>query len=113
MASPEEDGTATLHEQLTAIWRDALGDRPIGPDDSFFDLGGNSLLALQVVGRINQAFGVAINPSDMLKRPTVAELSDVITGKLLGKTDDADLDALLNEMSQLSDDDVRELLKQT
>ncbi|WP_414448657.1 beta-ketoacyl synthase N-terminal-like domain-containing protein [Burkholderia sp. 22PA0099] len=113
MASPEEDGTAALHEQLTAIWRDALGDRPIGPDDSFFDLGGNSLLALQVVGRINQSFGVAINPSDMLRRPTVAELSDVITGKLLGKTDDADLDALLNEMSQLSDDDVRELLKQT
>ncbi|AJK48198.1 type I polyketide synthase [Burkholderia plantarii] len=112
MASPEDDGTAALHEQLTAIWRDALGDRPIGPDDSFFDLGGNSLLALQVVGRINQAFGVAINPADMLMRPTVAELSDVITGKLLGKTDDADLDALLNEMSQLSDDDVRELLKQ-
>jgi len=110
--SPSDSGTAMLEDQLSAIWRDALGDRPIARNDSFFDLGGNSLLALQVVGRINQTFGVSINPADMLTKPTIAELADAITDKLLGKTDAANLDTLLNDMSHLSDDEVRELLKQ-
>ena len=43
-------------EVLAAIWRDLLHVEQIGVDDNFFRLGGNSILATQVVVRINQAF---------------------------------------------------------
>jgi amino acid adenylation domain-containing protein len=63
----EEDGrdfvaprTATEVE-VARCFTDVLGIQQVGADDSFFDLGGNSLQALLVVSRINKTFGIRIS----------------------------------------------------
>jgi acyl carrier protein len=63
---------------LTAIWRELLGMERIGTTDDFFALGGNSLLAVQVVLRVQEAFAIEVALSEFYERPTIAGLSDAL-----------------------------------
>jgi amino acid adenylation domain-containing protein len=65
----------TPAERLVAdAWEAVLGVRP-GAHDSFFDLGGHSLRATQVIGRIRRAFGVDLPVRALFEDPTVAGLA--------------------------------------
>lgn len=66
---------AELTTAITSLWRSTL-DRPtIGLDESFFDLGGDSLMAMRLVSRISAQLGVDITVEDIYEHPTVRELS--------------------------------------
>ena len=66
---------STLQEQaLAEIWRKVLGADSIGVDDNFFQLGGDSILGLQMVAQARQA-GMALAARDIFSHPTVAELA--------------------------------------
>ncbi len=68
----------TLHYQLIEMWQELLGVRAIGIRDDFFALGGNSLLALRMLNRIEQNYGKALPPAALFKRATVEHLSEEI-----------------------------------
>ncbi|HSF38816.1 MAG TPA: non-ribosomal peptide synthase/polyketide synthase [Thermoanaerobaculia bacterium] len=61
---------------LAAIWSQVLGVEPIGLHDDFFELGGDSILSLQVVARAGQA-GLRLTPRQLFQNPTVAGLAAV------------------------------------
>ncbi|MFX3681348.1 MAG: SDR family NAD(P)-dependent oxidoreductase [bacterium] len=61
---------------ITAIWQELLGVDAIGPEDDFFSLRGDSLLAAQVMARIQAALTVKLPLSSIFDRPTVAGLSN-------------------------------------
>ncbi|MBF6170576.1 non-ribosomal peptide synthetase [Nocardia blacklockiae] len=65
-----------VQRQLAAIVGEVLGGGEIGVEDSFFDLGGNSLTAARVVARVNSAFGAGLSIRDLFESPTVAALAD-------------------------------------
>jgi acyl-coenzyme A synthetase/AMP-(fatty) acid ligase/acyl carrier protein len=65
-----------LELQLTKIWEKVLSKKTIGVHDNFFEQGGDSLLATQVVSRLRQAFQVELPLSLLFKLPTVAELAE-------------------------------------
>jgi hypothetical protein len=65
-----------LVPRLTAIWEAELGV-PVAPEDDFFDLGGDSLLAL-AVARQAAAEGMPMQPGAVLRHPTVAALADAV-----------------------------------
>ncbi|WP_288048804.1 non-ribosomal peptide synthetase, partial [Nocardia sp.] len=66
----------TQAEQIVAgIFADVLSQDRVGIDDNFFDLGGNSLVATQVVSRIGAAFGTQIGVRALFETPTVAGLA--------------------------------------
>lgn len=71
VANPEE--LAILH-----IWRASLRLNKIGIDSNFFDIGGNSLLALEVMDRINRLFHISLRPDVIFHKPTIRELSQAI-----------------------------------
>ncbi|HEX6039302.1 non-ribosomal peptide synthetase, partial [Longimicrobium sp.] len=83
-ALPEPDVSAlaaarvaprTPAEEIVAgIWEGVLGVRP-GATDSFFDLGGHSLRATQVVSRVRDAFGVDLPLRALFEAPTVEGLA--------------------------------------
>ncbi|MEV6428724.1 amino acid adenylation domain-containing protein, partial [Nocardia sp. NPDC051463] len=66
----------TQAEQVVAgIFADVLSQERIGVDDNFFDLGGNSLVATQVVARIGAAFGIQLGVRALFETPTVAGIA--------------------------------------
>ncbi|MET0389338.1 MAG: amino acid adenylation domain-containing protein [Polyangiales bacterium] len=64
-----------LEQKLVAIWEDLLKRERIGITDSFFALGGQSLLAVLLVSRIERDLGVRIPLSRVLEQPTIEGLS--------------------------------------
>ncbi|MEU0067892.1 condensation domain-containing protein, partial [Streptomyces albidoflavus] len=66
--------TAT-ERTLAAIWSEVLHAGEVGADDDFFDLGGDSVLALQVVTRLRAATSVALPWRALFERPVLAELA--------------------------------------
>ncbi|WP_405734764.1 amino acid adenylation domain-containing protein [Streptomyces sp. NBC_01537] len=62
-------------KRLAGIWSRVLGVERIGVHDDFFALGGNSLLAFQVIARVNEAFGTGLPLQPLFADPTVAGLA--------------------------------------
>ena len=60
---------------LASIWADVLGAGRVGIDDNFFDLGGDSILSIQIVARAAAA-GLRISAKDMFRAQTVAALAE-------------------------------------
>ena len=65
-------------ELLCGLFAEVLGVDRVGIDDSFFDLGGDSIISIQLVSRARKA-GLALTPVDVFITPTVAELADIAT----------------------------------
>ena len=65
-------------EALAAIWREVLDLDEIGVHDDFLELGGNSLLATQVLARVQQLFGTHLPPSALLGAGTIAEMAGLL-----------------------------------
>lgn len=64
--------TASKIELLTQIWRRILQLSAVGPDDNFFDLGGDSALAIQLFAEIAEACGQQLPPVMIYHVPTIA-----------------------------------------
>ncbi|MGF7174139.1 non-ribosomal peptide synthetase [Azospirillum doebereinerae] len=60
---------------LAAIWREVLKTDALGVHDNFFDLGGHSLMAVQVVARIRARWPVALSVRHVFEAPTIVELA--------------------------------------
>ncbi|ETW97426.1 MAG: hypothetical protein ETSY1_22675, partial [Candidatus Entotheonella factor] len=60
---------------LAAIWSDVLGVDRVGMHDNFFDLGGHSLVATQVISRVRDAFHTELPVRTVFESPTIAELA--------------------------------------
>jgi amino acid adenylation domain-containing protein/non-ribosomal peptide synthase protein (TIGR01720 family) len=80
---PPADSAGTLvaprtptEEVLARVWAEVLGLDRVGVEDDFFALGGDSVLAIQIVSRASRA-GVRITPRQVFESPTVSALSRV------------------------------------
>lgn len=67
-------GDASLEVRLTEMWRAEFGVESVGPDENFFELGGDSFTAVGLVEEIRRGFGVDIGIAAIFDHPTVAEL---------------------------------------
>ncbi|ENG6106015.1 acyltransferase domain-containing protein [Serratia liquefaciens] len=101
-----------IQTQVTVIWQEVLALPSIKPDENFFDLGGNSLWALQIVSKINANFGCEIHLSELLHAATIADLSALIEQRLFNSVDDAELNMLLGELGNLSESELLALLQE-
>lgn len=68
----------TIVESLIDIWSRNLQTSPIGPDSNFFDLGGDSLLAVGLLLEIEQKFGQKFPITTIYDAPTIAEQADLL-----------------------------------
>jgi acyl-CoA synthetase (AMP-forming)/AMP-acid ligase II len=99
-----------VERALESIVRSVLHCGPIGVDDNFFSLGGDSLRGGQVAARIRTRLGVEIAVPALFSHPTIATLAVEIEAAKEAVHDRQDV--LAAEIEQLSDEEVSRLLAQ-
>ena len=70
--------TTHLEEQLVEIWQEILGVDQIGTTNNFFELGGNSMNAIRIIGEIQKKLNKVIKVNVFLEAPRICELATVI-----------------------------------
>src|SRR6202167_1636911 len=74
-----------IEEIVAGIYAQVLGLDRVGVDDSFFDLGGDSLSAMRVIAAINKSFDAGLSVRALFEAPTVAGLAPRIGGEAGGR----------------------------
>ncbi|MEU8262015.1 phosphopantetheine-binding protein [Micromonospora sp. NPDC048999] len=69
---------STVEGRLAELWSSRLGVSPIGVQDDFFELGGDSLLAADLLMDIYHELGVEIDASVLFLSPTIADLVEAM-----------------------------------
>lgn len=67
-----------IEEGLAEIWRETLGLEEIGAQTNFFEAGGHSLKATQIISRVEKRFGADLSVREIFNRPTIRELAEAI-----------------------------------
>ena len=75
-----ENGTAS---QLAAIWQEVLGIEGIGVDQNYFDLGGDSSLAVRMFAEIEKVFKVKLPLATLYDAPTIEELARILQSSFI------------------------------
>jgi aryl carrier-like protein len=85
-----ESPRTPMQELMASVWADVLGCDRVGLHEQFFAIGGQSLLAMQVVARLRALNpGLTITPRDLFDHPTVAALAERVAAR--GSSTDAAL----------------------
>jgi acyl carrier protein len=86
---------------LAEIWCEVLGLEKVGIDENFFEIGGHSLRAIQVISRVREIIQVELSMRDFFESPTIEALAGIIA------------DALVREISALSEEEAQKLAEST
>lgn len=70
-----------VETELAEMWEKLLGVSPVGVEESFFDLGGHSLIAVRLFASIKRRFGVEFPISVLFEAPTIAKCAALIAGQ--------------------------------
>ncbi|MDB5327858.1 MAG: AMP-dependent synthetase, partial [Phycisphaerales bacterium] len=103
-----EAPSTDTQRRLAAIWADVLGRREIGIHDSFFDLGGDSVLATQVISRVAAAGMGELPIFAFFDQPTVTALAGLIDVEIAA--DNTRLERLLAEIEMMTEEEAEALL---
>jgi acyl carrier protein len=87
-------------QTLEKIWMEVLGIPRVSVGDSFFDIGGNSLSALQVVARIRDAFEIAVPVRRIFAFPGLSDLAAQIDLELLYQKQNSGLQDEINDFEE-------------
>jgi acyl transferase domain-containing protein len=78
LATQYEPPQTETEKTLAGIWRDVLGVKDVGVNDNFFDLGGDSLLALALMSRIERVMGERPRPALLIEAPTIRQFAQLL-----------------------------------
>lgn len=72
----------TTVRQLTRIWENILGIESIEADQDYFDLGGDSALAVQMFAQIEKVFNIKLPLATLYEAPTIEDLARILGGEV-------------------------------
>jgi acyl carrier protein len=105
------DTLTETERRLAQIWAELLEKPAVSRTDNFFDLGGHSLIAVLLLLRIRETFGIELSIDDVYSGSlTLADLAARIEAAQVGGIDPEEYAALLAEIENLSEEEARELL---
>ncbi|MET0285419.1 MAG: SDR family NAD(P)-dependent oxidoreductase [Polyangiales bacterium] len=73
-----EPASTRSEEQLAQVWSQLLGIRQVGVRDDFFELGGNSLLAVRLFAAIKKSHGLSLPLSTLFEAPNIRALAELL-----------------------------------
>jgi acyl carrier protein len=99
-AAPTPNASETVTSRVSEIFLRALEVTSLGYEDNFFDMGGNSLMAMRVVAAIRETFGIDLPMQSFFDDPSVQGISAAAS------------EEILREIEQLSEQEARQKLEE-
>ncbi|MBF6548185.1 type I polyketide synthase [Nocardia brasiliensis] len=96
----EDEFVAAVRQRVRTVWCAALGVDAVGVDANFFELGGDSLLAVHVATQLRAIFPLELALGELFAGPTVAGMAETIAAHLMRRLDelsDSEVELLLNQ----------------
>ena len=87
-----------IEKKLVELWRQTLHIDRVGIKDSFFELGGDSVLAAQILSMAQKTFGIRINPQEAFKAFTIERLGTMLECEIL------------NQIEEMSEEEAKRIL---
>jgi acyl carrier protein len=104
---------SAIEADVRRIWTEALGSPPETVDTDFFEAGGQSLGLIRFLAAVQDAYGIELPIHELFADGfTVASATAAIDRMLTSAPGHDDSDALVAELEQLSDEEIRALLAQ-
>jgi amino acid adenylation domain-containing protein len=94
-----------LEEAIAEIWCQVLNIERVGIHNNFFDLGGHSLIATQVVSRLRDTFQVELPVRSIFESPTIAELAVAVVQNQIEQMDSEEKNQFLAQLKELSEEE--------
>ena len=121
LPAPEVKRSESVEEQVAPrtevekvigkIWEEVLGVEKVGIRENFFDLGGHSLLMVQVHGRLQEVYGEGLSMTELFKHPTVSALAAHLSSKSIEKPAEPQATEVSEKLSE-GKDRIRQRLAQ-
>ncbi|HYJ16250.1 MAG TPA: phosphopantetheine-binding protein [Candidatus Limnocylindria bacterium] len=102
--------TDEIEKTLASIWGKVLDVRPVGIHDNFFDLGGHSLSATQVISQVIKQFQLELPLHSLFQSPTVAMMAAVIRQNQAKRASQAELPQMLREVEAMTEQEAQRRL---
>jgi acyl carrier protein len=100
----------SIETDLAKIWAEVLSLEPVGMDDNFFDLGGNSLTAMRVASGVLKHFQLEIPLQALFDSPTIAQMAKAVEKNLGNRMTEPKLERLINEIERMPEEEAQRLL---
>ncbi|MCP4662810.1 MAG: acyltransferase domain-containing protein, partial [bacterium] len=97
-------------EGIAEIWQALLGIERVGIYDNFLELGGDSLIGVQLIARLRERFRAQLSVQELFEAPTIAGMAERIAGRD-DREDLSRLDQMLREVEEMSQDEVKDELR--
>jgi acyl-CoA synthetase (AMP-forming)/AMP-acid ligase II/acyl carrier protein len=97
-------------KELAQIWMAVLELEEVGINESFFDIGGHSLMAMQLVSRVRMRLGVDLALSDVYAAPTIQSLAELVEEEILANADSNQIDELLDRLEKIDGESAQTLM---
>src|ERR1700682_4016114 len=78
---PSADLDPEIVRKLTGIWEELLGHVPINVEQNYFDLGGDSLLAVKLFGQIEKTFNIELPLATLFEAPSIGEMARILASR--------------------------------
>jgi amino acid adenylation domain-containing protein len=88
-------------KEIAQIWMAVLELEKVGINESFFDIGGHSVMAMQLVSRVRMRFGVELALCDFFAAPTIQKLAELVEEEILANADANQIDELLDLLEKI------------
>lgn len=79
--------STAIESILVQHWQDIFGISPVGVDDHFLELGGNSLMGIQFLHSVRQKLGVDIPIRKFFESPTISAFAEIVLDSILNLND--------------------------
>jgi acyl transferase domain-containing protein/acyl carrier protein len=91
-----------IEKKLVDLWRQTLHIDRVGVKDSFFELGGDSVLAAQILSLAQKSFGIRINPQDAFKAFTIERLAEMLESEIISQIEEMSEEEVNKRLSDKS-----------
>jgi acyl carrier protein len=78
MKMAQKTEKSDLQDRISVLWSDILNCPSVQPDTDFFDIGGDSITALNMLFEIEKVLGIEVSPTLLFENPTLRKFADAV-----------------------------------